>query len=129
MCAALGYSTYQKFSVPLAKAMRSAEADGINVDEHFNLMVEMVGVGSGARRSVENYHLTREACIFIARQVYAKKKEVQAALEYFSSVSIDFDGAECDVNCQEVVSEMEKDKIRERNREHWKRLNDEASEF
>ena len=129
LCAALGYSTYQKFSVPLAKAMRSAEADGINVDEHFNLMVEMVGVGSGARRSVENYHLTREACIFIARQVYAKKKEVQAALEYFSSVSIDFDGAECDVNCQEVVSEMEKDKIRERNREHWKRLNDEASEF
>ena len=104
LCAALGYSTYQKFSVPLAKAMRSAEADGINVDEHFNLMVEMVGVGSGARRSVENYHLTREACIFIARQVYAKKKEVQAALEYFSSVSIDFDGAECDVNCQEVVS-------------------------
>ena len=73
LCAALGYSTYQKFSVPLAKAMRSAEADGINVDEHFNLMVEMVGVGSGARRSVENYHLTREACIFIARQVYAKK--------------------------------------------------------
>lgn len=129
LCAALGYSTYQKFSVPLAKAMRSAEADGINVDEHFNLMVEMVGVGSGARRSVENYHLTREACIFIARQVYAKKKEVQAALEYFSSVSIDFDGAECDVNCQEAVSEMEKDKIRERNREHWKRLNDEASEF
>ena len=52
----------------------------------------MVGVGSGACRSVENYHLTREACIFIARQVYAKKKEVQAALEYFSSVSIDFDG-------------------------------------
>ena len=44
LCAALGYSTYQKFSVPLAKAMRSAEADGINVDEHFNLMVEMVGV-------------------------------------------------------------------------------------
>ena len=40
------------------QAMRSAEADGINVDEHFNLMVEMVGVGSGARRSVENYHLT-----------------------------------------------------------------------
>lgn len=33
------------------------------------------------------------------------------------------------MNCQEVVSEMEKDKIRERNREHWKRLNDEASEF
>mgnify|MGYP007003608111 CR=1 FL=1 len=59
----------------------------------FNLeLVEMVGVGSGARRSVENYHLTAGACIFIARQVYAKKKEVQAALEYFSSVSIDFDG-------------------------------------
>lgn len=33
------------------------------------------------------------------------------------------------MNCQEAVSEMEKDKIRERNREHWKRLNDEASEF
>lgn len=129
LCAALGYSTYQKFSVPLAKAMKSAEADGINVDDHFNLMVEMVGVGSGACRSVENYHLTREACIFIARQVYAKKKEVQAALEYFSSVSIDFDGAECDVNCQEAVSEMEKDKIRERNRKHWEELNGIASEF
>ena len=28
----------------IGKSMRSAEADGINVDEHFNLMVEMVGV-------------------------------------------------------------------------------------
>lgn len=68
--------------------MKSAEADGINVDDHFNLMVEMVGVGSGACRSVENYHLTREACIFIARQVYAKKKEVQAALEYFPVLAL-----------------------------------------
>lgn len=33
------------------------------------------------------------------------------------------------MNCQEAVSEMEKDKIRERNRKHWEELNGIASEF
>ena len=43
LCAAWGIVRARNFPVPLAKAMRAAEADGINVDEHFNLMVEMVG--------------------------------------------------------------------------------------
>ena len=58
-----------------------------------------------------------------------KRKKCRQPLNIFPCVSIDFDGAECDVNCQEAVSEMEKDKIRERNRKHWEELNGIASEF
>ena len=52
--------------------------------DHFNQAVEMVQLGSGSFRKVENYHLSREACLLIAENADRKKPQVQMALRYFS---------------------------------------------
>ena len=46
-------------------------------------MVEMVKLGSGAFRKVENIHLSRMACLIIAENSDNKKPQVQMAREYF----------------------------------------------
>ena len=81
---AMGYSTYQKFERILVKAMAAAKARGVVETDHFNQTVEMVQLGSGSFRKVENYHLSREACLLIAENADRKKPQVQMALRYFS---------------------------------------------
>ena len=83
LCTALGYSTYQKFSRTIDKAIAIANTKGLNAAEHFNPMVEMVKLGSGAFRKVENIHLSRMACFIIAENADGKKPQVQMAREYF----------------------------------------------
>ena len=83
LCTALGYSTYQKFTRIINKAIPIANNKGLDTAEHFNLMVEMVKLGSGAFRKVENIHLSRMACLIIAENSDSKKPQVQMAREYF----------------------------------------------
>ncbi len=64
--------------------MASAQAKGLNLADHFNRVVEMVKLGSGAFREVENVHLSREACLLVAENADRKKPQVQIALTYFS---------------------------------------------
>jgi len=80
---ALGYSTYQKFSRTLNKAIAVANQRGLNINDHFNQTVEMVRLGSGTFRKVENMHLSRMACLIIAENADGKKPQVQMAREYF----------------------------------------------
>ncbi len=83
LCTALGYSTYQKFTRIINKAVAIAKNKGLHIAEHFNLMVEMAKLGSGAFRKVENIHLSRMACLIIAENADGKKPQVQMAREYF----------------------------------------------
>ena len=83
LCTALGYSTYQKFSRLLNKSIAIASGKGLNMTEHFNQTVEMVKLGSGTFRKVENIHLSRMACLIIAENADGKKLQVQMAREYF----------------------------------------------
>ena len=66
LCTALGYSAYYKFQRVVDKAIELAKQKGMNVDDHFSLSVEMVQLGSGAFRKVENLHLSRMACFIVA---------------------------------------------------------------
>lgn len=84
LCSAMGYSTYQKFERILVKAMAATKTKGLVEADHFNQTVEMVQLGSGSFRKVENYHLSREACLLIAENADRKKSQVQMALRYFS---------------------------------------------
>ena len=70
---ALGYSTYQKFSRTLNKAIAVANQRGLNINDHFNQTVEMVRLGSGTFRKVENMHLSRMACLIIAENADGKR--------------------------------------------------------
>ncbi|EXZ86236.1 virulence RhuM family protein, partial [Bacteroides fragilis str. B1 (UDC16-1)] len=83
LCVVLGYSTYQKFTRTINKAIAIANHKGLNTAEHFNHTVEMVRLGSGSFREVENIHLSRMACLIIAENADDKKPQVQMAREYF----------------------------------------------
>ena len=83
LCVALGYSTYQKFTRTINKAIAKANHKGLNTVEHFNHTVEMVKLGSGSFRKVENMYLSRMACLMIAENADGKKPQVQMAREYF----------------------------------------------
>ena len=83
LCNALGYSTYQKFTRILNKAIAVANSKGMKTTDHFNQTVEMVRLGSGTFRKVENMHLSRMACLIIAENADGKKPQVQIAREYF----------------------------------------------
>lgn len=80
---ALSYSSYQKITRIINKTIAIANNKGLNTAEHFNLMVEMLRLGSGSFRKVENIHLSRMACLIIAENADAKKPQVQMAKEYF----------------------------------------------
>ncbi|MEE1082908.1 MAG: RhuM family protein [Paludibacteraceae bacterium] len=84
LCSALGYSSYQKFERLLTKSIDIARQKGLDVDDHFNRVVEMVQLGSGAYRKVENLHLSRMACLIIAENADGKKEQVQQARVYFN---------------------------------------------
>lgn len=79
----MGYSTWQKFNRVLNKALQVAQSRGMNISEHFNQTVEMVKLGSGTFRKVDNWHLSRLACFIIAENADSKKPQVQTARQYF----------------------------------------------
>ena len=83
LATALGYSTWQKFNRVLNKSLQVAQNRGMEMGEHFNQTVEMVKLGSGSFRKVENFHLSRMACLIIAENGDSKKPQVQAARIYF----------------------------------------------
>lgn len=88
LCTALGYSAYQKFTRIINKAISIANNKGLDTAEHFNLMVEMVKLGSGAFRKVENIHLSRMACLIIVENADSRKPQVQMAREYFKQETL-----------------------------------------
>ena len=83
LSSALGYSTWQKFNRVLNKALQVAQNRGMDMSEHFNQVVEMVKLGSGTFREVDNFHLSRMACLIITENADGKKSQVQAARIYF----------------------------------------------
>lgn len=85
LCDALGYSSYQRFSNLLNKSIEIANSKGMKTDDHFNLHVEMVKLGSGAFRNVENFHLSQMACLIIAENADGKKPQVKQAREYYAN--------------------------------------------
>ena len=64
--------------------MISCENAGIEVDNHFREVTKMVQIGSGARRNLQDYMLTRYACYLIAQNGDSKKEEIAFAQTYFA---------------------------------------------
>ena len=80
----LKYSEYRKFIPIINKSMTSCNQSNQNISDHFAHMDEMVHIGSGAKRKIDDYKLSRYACYLIAQNADSRKKVVALAQTYFA---------------------------------------------
>ena len=80
----LGYNKWERFEVAIQRAMTACEQVGQIVQDHFPASSKMVQVGSGAKRELKGYSLSRFGCYLVAQNGDPRKPEIAAAQAYFA---------------------------------------------
>jgi DNA-damage-inducible protein D len=80
----LDYSSWQKFRLVVEKGMEACRQSGHAAADHFNQVVKMVDIGSGAQREVEDFRLTRYACYLIVQNGDPAKPVIALGQTYFA---------------------------------------------
>jgi DNA-damage-inducible protein D len=80
----LGYTQWRRFEQAIERAMTSCETSGNSPANHFAGAGKMVDLGSGSRREVDDYQLSRFACYLIAQNGDPRKPEIAQAQKYFA---------------------------------------------
>lgn len=79
----IGYK-WQNFEAVVKKAMTACAKSSQQVSDHFTDISKMVTLGSGARRKVRDYHLSRYACYLIIENGDPDKDIVALGQTYFA---------------------------------------------
>lgn len=80
----LGYADYRNFLNIVDKAKAACANALHDPDDHFVDITEMVIIGSGAAREIDDIRLSRYACYLIAQNGDARKKPIAFAQTYFA---------------------------------------------
>ncbi len=80
----LGYSEYRFFVPVIEKAKRACENSDFSSDDHFEDVHDMVIIGSGAEREVEDVNMSRYACYLTLQSADSGKVIVGKAKTYFA---------------------------------------------
>ena len=80
----LEYNEYRNFLPVVEKAKTACINSGQRVEDHFVEFHEMVGIGSGAERSVDSVKLSRYACYLIVQNADPNKAVVAQGQTYFA---------------------------------------------
>ncbi len=80
----LEYSEYRHFLPVIEKAKEACIQSGNRVEDHFEDILEMVDIGSGAKRSVPDVRLSRYACYLIVQNGDPSKPVIANGQTYFA---------------------------------------------
>jgi len=80
----LEYSEYRHFLPVIERAKIACENSDERVDDHFEDVLGMVAIGSGAQRPVEDVHLSRYACYLIVQNGDPSKPVIAHGQTYFA---------------------------------------------
>ncbi len=80
----LGYPTWREFEGVVERAKLACDGAGLLSANHFVLTHNMMEVGKGGQRQVDDFFLSRAACYFIAMNGHPSKPEIAAAQAYFA---------------------------------------------
>ena len=80
----LDYSEFRHFLPVIEKAREACLHSEHRVEDHFEQILEMVSIGSGARRSVQGWALSRYACYLVIQNADPSKPLVALGQTYFA---------------------------------------------
>lgn len=81
---ALEYSEYRHFLPVIDRAKEACKNSGQDIHNHFEDVLDMVQIGSGAEREIEAVHLSRYACYLIIQNSDPSKEVVALGQTYFA---------------------------------------------
>lgn len=84
LCKVLEYSEYQHFLPVIEKAKVACKTSGQAIENHFEDILEMVLIGSGAEREFPSVQLSRYACYLIVQNADPSKAVVAQGQTYFA---------------------------------------------
>src|SRR5258706_10288755 len=80
----LEYSDFRNFAAVIAKAQQACANSDHTVRDHFGDLTELVGIGSGAQRPIEDWALSRYACYLVIQNADPSKPLVALGQTYFA---------------------------------------------
>src|SRR5947199_3607851 len=80
----LEYSDFRNFITVISKARQACTNSRRSVPDHFVDITEMVGIGSGAWRPIEDWALSRYACYLVIQNADPGKPLVALGQSYFA---------------------------------------------
>ncbi len=80
----LGYVDWRKFNNTIQKAKTACSKSEFRDEDHFVGTDKMVSLGSGSKRKIQDYRLSRYACYLIAQNSDPRKEPIALAQTYFA---------------------------------------------
>lgn len=80
----LEYSKWERFQNVLRKAEQACDNSGHLIEHHFYPIEKLVELGSGAKRKIQDYCLSRYACYLIVQNGDPKKAVIANGQTYFA---------------------------------------------